>query len=59
MVCALITGAPYAVDPEHLSEKLVSAESVLEHWPLRANCLALPNLHGNSTDSERNFLSAD
>jgi hypothetical protein len=49
-----ITDALYAVDQEHLSEKLVFAESASEHLLLKANFPALPSHPGKPTDSENN-----
>jgi len=46
-----ITDAPYAVDQEDLSEKLVFAEFVSGPLPPRANFQELPNQVGK-TDSE-------
>jgi len=43
-----ITDAPYAVDQEDLSEKLVFAEFVSELLPLKANYPVLPNQVGKN-----------
>jgi hypothetical protein len=47
-----ITDAPYAVDQEHLSEKLVFAEFVSGRLLLKVNYLVLPNQVGKKTNSE-------
>jgi len=43
-----ITDAPYAVDQEDLSEKLVFAEFVSVHLLLKANYPVLPNQVGKN-----------
>jgi len=55
-VCGPTTGAPSAVDQEHLSEKLVSAESVLELLLLKANFPASPSHPGKPADSNYYYL---
>jgi len=51
-----ITDAPYAVDQEDLSEKLVFAEFVSGHLLLKANYPVLPNQVGKKNNFESNFL---
>jgi len=48
-----ITDAPYAVDQEHLLEKLVFAEFVSENLHQKASFLALPNQVGNFTNLKK------
>jgi len=50
-----ITDAPYAVDQEDLSEKLVFAEFVSGHLLLKANYPVLPNQVGRNTISNQIF----
>jgi len=58
LACGPITGAPYAVDQEDLSEKLVFAEFVSGNLHLKASCRVLPNQVGNLANFKKeNFIS--
>jgi hypothetical protein len=52
-----ITDAPYAVDQEDLSEKLVFAEFVLDSSHHKASCRALPSQVGKAKLFKQNYIS--